>query len=472
MDNLFNSERNQLNIEKLIDELEIVFTKDNISARFEKVREILKYKTGRDLLFRLSERNLEDIIVYIINDYPRDELQEHITKTDLFKDVYFNCIKKNQLGILEALDKQGINYANFIDDNGNSGLLFAVIYSQIQIVKYLLKQKPNLMDIKNNSGYDPLTISVYNNDNLMFFLLVNNAQQIIDWSSLCKLAIRNENAEILSYLTRDINKIKSLYTPDHSLLHYAACQTDIGIFNTIVAIMKVYDYKIKPINENPLHWAVMRSNYNIVKALISLYKKEHIDIDQKTIYGITPFFLSNLRQDKYICELLFENGANANESDIEGNSIVHLISALGDTKWLKYMIKKFNVNVYTKNEKGDIPLVTAILNENKETVEYFLELFKAATSTSSSTPASLVSSLPKVSSNINWKNKYGQTPLHAAVFVGNVDIIEMLLKNKADITIMDVNELSPYHYAYIGKKEHVIKLIHSILGVDKNVFMK
>lgn len=464
------SDRNQLNIEKLIDELEIVFTKDNVSARFEKVREILKYKTGRDVLIRLSERNLEDIIVYIINDYPREEFQENISKAELFKEVYFNCIKRNQICILEAMDKQGINFSAFQDDNGNSGLLLAVIYSQIQIVKYLLKQKPNLMDIKNNSGYDPLTISVYNNDNLMFFLLVNNSQQIIDWSSLCKLAIRNENAEILSYLTKDINKVKSLYSPDISLLHFAACQTNIDIFNTVVSIMKVYDFKIKPINETPLHWAVMRSNFNIVKALIVLYKKEHIDIDQKTIYGITPFFLSNMRQDKYICELLFEHGANANDSDIEGNSIVHFISALGDTKWLKYMIKKFNVNVYTKNDKGDTPLVTAILNENKETVEYFLELFKTNSNERSSVLPD--SSLPKMSSHLNWRNKYGQTALHAAVFVGNIEIIEMLLKNKVDITIKDVNELTPYHYAYIGKKENVIKIIHDILGVDKNIFMK
>jgi len=51
--------------------------------------------------------------------------------------------------------------------------------------------------------------------------------------------------------------------------------------------------------------------------------------------------LANLRQDKYICQLFYENGVDANCQDNEGNSIAHLIAGLGDVKWLKHMIKKF-----------------------------------------------------------------------------------------------------------------------------------
>ena len=71
-----------------------------------------------------------------------------------------------------------------------------------------------------------------------------------------------------------------------------------------------------------------------------------------------------------------------------------------------------------------------------------------------------------VSTNINWKNKYGQTPLHAAVFTGNIQIIELLLKNKADISAVDVNELTPYHYAYINENQDVVNAIHETLNVQ------
>ena len=39
-------------------------------------------------------------------------------------------------------------------------------------------------------------------------------------------------------------------------------------------------------------------------------------------------------------------------------------------------------------------------------------------------------------------------------------------KNKADITAIDANELTPYHYAYINEKEEVIQTIHRTLNVN------
>ena len=59
-------------------------------------------------------------------------------------------------------------------------------------------------------------------------------------------------------------------------------------------------------------------------------------------------------------------------------------------------------------------------------------------------------------------------PTSCSVFIRNIKIIELLLKNKSDISICDVNELTPYHYAYIDEKENVIKCIHDILGIDKS----
>ena len=142
-------------------------------------------------------------------------------------------------------------------------------------------------------------------------------------------------------------------------------------------IIDEYDYQIQSSLETPLHWAAMKGNYYIVKDLIKLYKENQIDLDKKNSNGVTPFMLANLRQDKNICELFYDNIVDVNEQDNEGNSIVHLMAALGDVKWLKYMIKKFNVNCFLKNRQGNTPFIEAILNENVYCVEYFIELFKS-----------------------------------------------------------------------------------------------
>ena len=428
------------------------------SARINAFQKILNSQDIILILFELAKKNLEDIVVYILTEFSIvSQYRNENTKEALFKDLYLQSIKikKGQIQILESLDKQDLNFTQITDTEGNNGLILAVLYSNIQIAKFFLKRCPEMLESKNNLGYSPLLLSVYNNDNLMFFLLAMNLENLIsDGSSLCELAIRNENIEILNYLNPEINKTKCNYIPSPLLLHFASCQTNLEIFNTVAKMVKKYDYKIESTYETPLHWAVMKGNFHIVKALVNLYKENEIGVDQKNNYGVTPFFLANLRKDKYICELLFDNGADVNECDIEGNSIVHLISALDDVKWLKYIIKKFNVNCYMKNNKGDTPFIHAILNGNYKTVEFFIELFKNNKGT--------------VFSNLNGRNKFGQTPLHAAVFVGNIKIIELLLKNKADISIYDINELTPYHYAYIDEKENVIKCIHDILGVDKS----
>ena len=449
-------------IETLINKLKLAFKEMKGEERSQTFQMILNNQAIIEILKELSRQNLEDIIVYILSEFGIEQQREDFDENfeinegndneERYKDLYFLAIKKGQIKVLEALNKLEINFNKIRDEEGNTGLILAVITSDILLAKFFLKYFPEMLEIRNKNDYSPLLLSVYNNDNLMFFLLANNLENVItEGNSLYELAIRNENLDIINYLNPKKNTIKCNFKPSQLLLHFAVCQSSLEVFRAIVDIVDEYDYQIQSSLETPLHWAAMKGNYYIVKDLIKLYKENQIDLDKKNSNGVTPFMLANLRQDKNICELFYENIVDVNEQDKEGNSIVHLIAALGDVKWLKYMIKKFNVNCFLKNNQGNTPFIEAILNENVNCVEYFIELFK--------------NSEKLVSTNINWKNKYGQTPLHAAVFTGNIEIIKILLSNKADITAVDINELTPYHYAYINEKEEIIQTIHKILEV-------
>jgi ankyrin repeat protein len=117
-----------------------------------------------------------------------------------------------------------------------------------------------------------------------------------------------------------------------------------------------------------------------------------------------------------MAKLLYDNGANANELDNEGNTSIHLIVTMGNLGWLKYLVKNYDVNCFQRNNKGNTPFMVACLNGKLDIVEYFLD------------------KIP----NLNWKNKNGQTPLHAAVFGNQIEILKLLLKHKADITVKDI----------------------------------
>ena len=461
--NLGDNNSNKI-IETIIDKLKLAYKKMTGEEKIQTFQMVLNNQDIVEILKELSRQNLEEIVVFILSKFCIEQKNEGFDgnfdeneedeKIEKYKDLYFLAIKKGQVKILESLmNELEINFNKIRDEEGNTGLILAVISSDIQIAKFFLKHFHEMIEIKNNEGYSPLLLSVYNNDNLMFFLLANNLDNAItNGASLYELAIRNENLDIINYLNSKKNKCN--FKPSELLLHFAVCQSSLEVFKAIVNILDEYDYQIQTTLETPLHWAAMKGNFYIVKELIKLYKENQIDLDKKNYYGVTPFMLANLRQDKYICELFYENVVDVNEQDKEGNSIVHLMAALGDVKWIKYMIKKFKVNCYLKNNQGNTPFIQAILNENIECVDFFIKMFKST------------ENQKHVSTNINWKNKYGQTPLHAAVFTGNIPIIELLLKNKADISAVDVNELTPYHYAYINENQDVVNAIHETLNVQ------
>ncbi|MCQ2821694.1 MAG: ankyrin repeat domain-containing protein [archaeon] len=405
-----------------------------------------------EILSELSTQNLEDISVFILKEF---QIVQESGGEDLFKSLFFQLITLGQIKTIKALvEYQKVDFSQLKDADGNSGLMLATIYSNIKIAKYFLKNYESMTDDKNALGFIPIQIAVYNNDNLMFFLLANNSQIPPLLSvDLCKLAIRNENLDILDYLHKKAMSITLELGEAKELLHYACAQRNIDIFEKILTMVNGdVNYLIEPVKESCLHWAVMRGSYSIVKRLIEIFKSQQKDIDIKNVNGVTPFFLSHLRQDKSICELLYESGAYSNVTDIEGNSIAHLVASLGDLKWFKYTLKKFNVNCYMKNNKGNTPFMLAVLNQKAAIVKYMIELFKTNQGT--------------CSTNLNCRNNVGQTPLHAAVFVENTEILTMLLKNNADITICDMNDFSPYHYAYIGKKATIVECIHTVLNIS------
>jgi ankyrin repeat protein len=163
------------------------------------------------------------------------------------------------------------------DSEKNTCLHLAAINSDIKMAKLFLKHSNELIDAKNKNNIDALTISVYNNDNLMFFLLVNNLQyNILNVNELCKLAIRNENIEILSYLTNRYYDIL-----DDLLLHHACAQKNLQIFKHIIKFAKNFEH-VDSSGETPLHWSVMRGTYHILNNLLKIMKEKNLNIDPKS----------------------------------------------------------------------------------------------------------------------------------------------------------------------------------------------
>jgi ankyrin repeat protein len=182
------------------------------------------------------------------------------------------------------IENDHIRINSCTDSEKNTCLHIAAIQSNIKMAKLILKHSTEMIEAKNKHNIDSLTISVFNNDNLMFFLLANNMQySIMNVNELCKLTIRNENIEILSYLTNRYYDVL-----DNQLIHYACAQKSISIFNHISKLINNFEF-VDSSGETPLHWAVIRGTYHILNALIRILKERNINIDSKSNVRIFYF---------------------------------------------------------------------------------------------------------------------------------------------------------------------------------------
>jgi len=73
--------------------------------------------------------------------------------------------------------------------------------------------------------------------------------------------------------------------------------------------------------------------------------------------------------------------------------------------------------------------------------------------------------------NINEQDKDGDTPLHIAVFLCNIKIVNILLKYNANILIKDKWGQIPIHrLCFSINDENILQLINILIEFNKNIF--
>ncbi|AXK60194.1 ankyrin repeat domain-containing protein [Candidatus Chromulinivorax destructor] len=90
----------------------------------------------------------------------------------------------------------------------------------------------------------------------------------------------------------------------------------------------------------------------------------------------------------------------------------------------------------TTNKGGFFPLDRAILNSNK-----------------------IARMLIDAGVNVDIKNRYGQTPLHQAIFYSEIEIVQMLIDAGARLNLQDENGLTPLHLAVRNNSTKIVAML-------------
>jgi len=152
--------------------------------------------------------------------------------------------------------------------------------------------------------------------------------------------------------------------------------------------------------------------------------------------GERPIFYGARHGKKEIVEFLINKGANINDKDIKGSTVLHLAVSGGSKELVEFLLSK-GMDINARDSKGNTPLQHAILNYVMTYDINFLESVKF---------------LINKGANINNKNINGVTALHqvaGATGTGCVsrELLEILINKGADINAIDIDGKTALHYA-------------------------
>jgi ankyrin repeat protein len=304
------------------------------------------------------------------------------------------------------------------------GLEDAAKNDDLEIVKTLVKRSPNLAFSKDDDGWTPLHVAALNGyGDMVQFLLANNA----------KVNAKNSAGDTPLILAAEEG-------------HEAVVE---------LLLRNNANVNVNGDDGSPLEVAAANGYVDIVKLLLS----KNADVNTWDSEGGTPILSA---KNKEIAELLVARAASVNTKDKDRQTPLHIAAAYGRSDLVQFLLEKGS-DVNAKDRYGDTPLHYAASDSTIQAEifdsrphPYDLPL-QAKAGTNINVRDSIISPtnsclevvklLLANKADVNVRDRHGDTPLHYAAATGDIQLVRLLLASKAEINAMDRDGSTPLHLA-------------------------
>ena len=188
----------------------------------------------------------------------------------------------------------------------------------------------------------------------------------------------------------------------------------------------------------PLHWAAQGGNVDVIKTLI----KADADLNAES-WGYTPLHFAASAGNTEVVDALIAAGADMMVVSDDGETLLHSATRGGGIGLVEKLIKS-GADINALDKDGNTPLHFVARSGKK---------------------VGVVEKLIDAGASVNVSNTHGRTPLHYAA-AGSVGAVELLIAAGADVNSERYWEHggreTPLHSAaYLGNKEIVIILVNA-----------
>ncbi|KAL7300569.1 hypothetical protein TKK_0006563 [Trichogramma kaykai] len=414
--------------------------------------------------------------------------------------VTYGCVvQKDAAMTISALFKiYDRFYVNYADEFGLTHFHVACNYGCADVVeKFLDHSQVDLNCLLPETGDSPLHLALYGYHHEVVKRLLRagidpnstNKDELKPLHVISKTDKKNYFTELFFNLSDEMNQPLQVDAQDkfgRTPLHYAVESSKQYCTETVQALLK------RGANPNildkngmtPLHVCCQKKCVDLAIMLFKHCDDKYrpLQINTRDKFGKTPLHYAVEQQDEELFEILLKNEADSHLSDYEGLTPLHTIcktSRLQYSRALKNILLaiiktiRSPVQINAQNKLGKTPLHYALEQEHAEFVEILLKnkadpnladvegltslhiIIKQNWDWSSyhgnenyesfTTKFFDISRKKGQPVQINARDKKGQTPLHYAVYKGNVRIIKSLLERGADANVADTEGLTPLH---------------------------
>ncbi|XP_071086322.1 ankyrin-3-like, partial [Haliotis cracherodii] len=225
--------------------------------------------------------------------------------------------------------------------------------------------------------------------------------------------------------------------------------------------------------DNILHQACRGGDIETVKTVLA---QDKLDINSRSKNGETPVMMAARAGYVELVDLLVKKGGDMSLVNNSGDNILHQACRGGDEGTVKRVLAQDKVDINSRDKRGWTPVVVAALARHGELVDFLVKKGADMSSVNNSGDNILhqacsggdveivkrILALEKV--DINSRDQNGETPVMMAARDGHVQLVEVLVKKGADMSLVNNGGDNILHQACKGGD---IETVKEVLAQDK-----